>query len=190
MRHSSIHPGVCGLDHGIGFRFGLFGGKPAVRKCDSAKRMIEDPGPFAISTGSGAIEVRHPGLQGDSADDLAGIRAAFAAADTTSPQDESDAHCCSSNSGKHRVVDPHGVACEECHTVGETRHFRGNNVEPSADSQCCAQSPDTNKAPEAERVVQAGATTTACCTPPHAAATCCAPAAGDPLPRPTARCCA
>ena len=72
------------------------------------------------------VGVNHLGLQADSADELAGIREQFAAADQASLQDEPGANCCYAKSDKHWVTDPQGIAWEGYHTLGEVRYFNSD----------------------------------------------------------------
>ena len=189
MKRFHVHVGVADLDQSIRFYSGLFGAPPTVRKEDYAKWMIDDPRiNFAISTRGGEIGVNHLGLQADSADELAGIRSQFAAADQTSVQDEPGANCCYARSDKHWVTDPQGIPWEGYHTLGEVRYFSGDSEGADAASACC-----TPESQAAERV------TAGCCNPakeslPHLmtamAAACCSPkqpAAEDKAK--TARCC-
>jgi hypothetical protein len=127
--------------------------------------MIDDPRVnFAISARGGDVGVNHLGLQADSADELAGVREQFAAADRASLQDEPGANCCYVRSDKHWVTDPQGIAWEGYHTLGEVRFFNGDQADRSAESACCMPEPAATAQPKAS---------------------CCAPAAD----KPAARCC-
>ncbi len=147
MKRFHVHVGIENLDASIRFYSGLFGTAPTVRKDDYAKWMIEDPRiNFAISRRDNHVGVNHLGLQADSADELADIRAHFAAAEPA-VVDEPDASCCYAKSDKHWVTDPQGIAWEGYHTLGEIRYFDGNGNEAmsaacgtasSAGSACCA----------------------------------------------------
>jgi catechol 2,3-dioxygenase-like lactoylglutathione lyase family enzyme len=147
MKRFHVHVGVENLDASIRFYSGLFGTAPTVRKDDYAKWMIQDPRiNFAISRRDNRVGVNHLGLQADSADELADIRAHFAAAGPA-VIDEPDASCCYAKSDKHWVTDPQGIAWEGYHTLGEIRYFDGNGNEAlsapcgtasSAGSTCCA----------------------------------------------------
>ena len=180
MKRFHVHLGVADLEQSIRFYSGLFGAPPAVRKDDYAKWMIEDPRVnFAISTRSGEVGVNHLGLQAESAEELAGIREQFTAADKASLQDEPGANCCYARSDKHWVTDPQGIAWEGYHTLGEVRYFNSNQADDPAESTCCApahstveQSQPSRRAPAqpAESASGTGAaeTVTACCAPPQA----------------------
>ena len=147
MKRFHVHVGVENLDASIRFYSGLFGTAPTVRKDDYAKWMIEDPRiNFAISRRDNRVGVNHLGLQADSADELADIRAHFAAAGPA-VIDEPDASCCYAKSDKHWVTDPQGIAWEGYHTLGEIRYFDGNGDEATAaacgtaSTACCAAGP-------------------------------------------------
>ena len=82
MKRFHVHLGVENLDRSIGFYSNLFGAGPSVRKDDYAKWMLDDPRiNFAISQRGSAAGVNHLGLQVESADELAAVRAQFEAAD-------------------------------------------------------------------------------------------------------------
>ncbi len=143
MKRFHVHLGVADLDQSIRFYSGLFGAQPTVRKNDYAKWMIEDPRVnFAISKRGGKMGINHLGLQADSAEELAGIREHFAAADQASLKDEPDASCCYAKSDKHWVADPQGIAWEGYHTLGEVRYFDSDESETSAASACCTPTPE------------------------------------------------
>ena len=125
MKRFHVHVGVRNLDDSIRFYTGLFGAEPTVRKADYAKWMIEDPRiNFAISQREGRVGINHLGLQADSTDELASIRAQFAAADA-SVVDEPGANCCYARSDKHWVADPQGIAWEGYRTLGDIAYFDG-----------------------------------------------------------------
>jgi catechol 2,3-dioxygenase-like lactoylglutathione lyase family enzyme len=166
MKRFHVHVGVENLEQSIRFYAGLFGAEPTVRKADYAKWMIEDPRlNFAISQRDGRIGVNHLGLQADSVEELAAIRAQFAAADEGAVQDEPNASCCYANSDKHWVTDPQGVAWEGYRSLGEIRYFdRDAEGAPAAATcgapttvahgGCCAPAESSEIAPIAR---------TACC---------------------------
>ena len=138
MKRFHVHVGVENLDASIRFYSGLFGAAPTVRKDDYAKWMIEDPRVnFAISRRGDHVGVNHLGLQADSADELADIRARFAAAGSF-VADEPDASCCYAKSDKHWVTDPQGIAWEGYQTLGGIRYFDGDGDETTASrGGCC-----------------------------------------------------
>ena len=137
MKRFHVHVAVENLDQSVRFYSGLFGAPPGVRKADYAKWMVEDPRlNFAISQRGDPLGVSHLGLQADSADELGDIRERFAAADGATTVDEPGANCCYAKSDKHWVTDPQGIAWEGYHTLGEVRHFGGDEA-PAATSGCC-----------------------------------------------------
>jgi lactoylglutathione lyase len=175
MKRFHVHLGVADLAQSIRFYSNLFGAPPTVRKDDYAKWMIDDPRVnFAISARGGDIGVNHLGLQADSADELAGIRKQFAAADEATLEDEPDANCCYAKSDKHWVTDPQGIAWEGYHTLGEVRYFSGDHPEAASESACCAPAPSASSA---------------CCTPAAAKTACCEPASSQADLKTTTRCC-
>jgi catechol 2,3-dioxygenase-like lactoylglutathione lyase family enzyme len=180
MKRFHVHLGVANLDQSIRFYSGLFGAPPTVRKSDYAKWMIDDPRVnFAISARGGNIGVNHLGLQAESAEELAGVREQFAAADQASLQDEPGTNCCYARSDKHWVTDPQGIAWEGYHTLGEVRYFDGDDTVGAAESACCMPAKATTESSKL-----------ACCTPAaESAAACCAPAAANSSSQPTTRCC-
>ena len=138
MKRFHVHLGVENLEQSIRFYSGLFGAAPTVRKDDYAKWMIEDPRVnFAISQRGNRVGVNHLGLQAESADELADIRAHFAAAGDR-VTDQPDASCCYAKSDKHWVTDPQGIAWEGYHTLGEIRYFDRDTSGAVATTACCA----------------------------------------------------
>lgn len=141
MKRFHVHVGVRNLDDSIRFYTGLFGAEPTVRKADYAKWMIEDPRiNFAISQREGRVGVNHLGLQADSTDELASIRAQFAAA-SASVVDEPGANCCYARSDKHWVADPQGIAWEGYRTLSEIAYFDGEAETAASAGSCCAPTP-------------------------------------------------
>lgn len=177
MKRFHVHLGVVDLDQSIRFYSGLFGAPPSVRKDDYAKWMLEDPRVnFAISTRGGELGVNHLGLQADSADELAGIREQFAAADQASLQDEPGTSCCYAKSDKHWVTDPQGIPWEGYHTLGEVRYFNTDRADGTAESACCTPAQSTAAQSQTSCCTPAESAASACCTPVAAAEpACCAP---------------
>jgi len=150
MKRFHVHVSVDDLAGSIRFYTSIFGVGPAVEKSDYAKWMLEDPRiNFAISNRGGKSGVNHLGLQVDSADELAALRAQVARADIAA-DDEPAAQCCYAVSDKYWIEDPQGVAWETFHTLGDIPVF-GNDATPRAE-----------------------AAPAACCTPKDAATKCCA----------------
>ena len=150
MKRFHVHVSVNDLAKSIRFYTSVFGAAPAVEKADYAKWMLDDPRiNFAISNRGGKAGVNHLGLQVDSADELAALRAQVARADIAA-DDEPAAQCCYAVSDKYWIEDPQGVAWETFHTLGDIPVF-GNDATPRAE-----------------------AAPAACCTPKDAATKCCA----------------
>ena len=119
MRRFHVHLGVPDLAASIRFYSDLFGSPPSVEKPDYAKWMLDDPRVnFAISKRASRIGLNHLGLQAESAEELAAIRAQFAAADPEDVFDEPNVSCCYSRGNKHWTKDPQGIAWEAFHTLG------------------------------------------------------------------------
>lgn len=191
MKRFHVHLGVIDLHQSINFYSGLFGAPPTVRKDDYAKWMIEDPRVnFAISTRGGEVGVNHLGLQADSADELAGIRDQFAAADLASITDQPGASCCYAKSDKHWVTDPQGIAWEGYHSLGEVRFFNGDQTEEVGGSACCTPAPMAVEPSMAASDTPAQAAASARSAPVAATATaCCVPAKAEAGAKATTRCC-
>ena len=157
MKRFHVHLGVPDLSASIRFYSGLFGFAPTVRKDDYAKWMLDDPRVnFAISQRDGGRKgLNHLGLQAESADELAGIRAQFEAADHDATVAEPNVACCYARGNKHWVTDPQGIAWEAFHTLDTIPVYDGSLLE-GASSACCAAETDA----PAATTVQAG-----CCGP-------------------------
>lgn len=141
MKRFHVHVSVDDLAKSIRFYTSIFGVAPAVEKSDYAKWMLEDPRiNFAISNRGGKPGVNHLGLQVDSPDELAALRAQVAHADIAA-DDEPGAACCYALSDKYWIEDPQGVAWETFHTLGDIPVFGKDHSAPdmqSAVSACCA----------------------------------------------------
>ncbi|MFZ2508475.1 MAG: ArsI/CadI family heavy metal resistance metalloenzyme [Steroidobacteraceae bacterium] len=147
MKRFHVHVSVRDLEGSKAFYTKLFGSEPAVVKHDYAKWMIEDPRiNFAISTGNDRSGIEHLGLQAESAEELAEIRARLVAAGA-GIADEPGANCCYAHSDKHWTVDPQGIAWESFHTLRAAVHYgddRGAGELPAParacvpTSGCCA----------------------------------------------------
>ena len=148
MKRFHVHVSVDNLAESIRFYSTLFGAAPAVTKTDYAKWMIEDPRlNFAISQRGRAAGVNHLGIQVDSEEELAQLRAA---ADVTSLPvvDQRNASCCYAKSDKYWMTDPQGIAWETYHTLHDIRTFGDDTVTAGT---CCDPAPaaKADKAPPA-----------------------------------------
>ncbi len=140
MKRFHVHVSVSDLAKSIRFYTSVFGAGPIVEKADYAKWMLDDPRiNFAISNRGGKACVNHLGLQVDSPDELAALRAQVASADITA-DDEPAAQCCYALSDKYWIEDPQGVAWETFHTLGDIPVFGDDHAAPEAQpaSACCA----------------------------------------------------
>jgi len=147
MKRFHVHLGVLDLPASIRFYSGLFGMAPTVRKDDYAKWMLDDPRVnFAISQRGRAAGLNQLGLQAESAEELAGIREQFDAADVAAAVAEPGALCCYAKSDKHWVTDPQGIAWEAFHTLDSIPLFGAETESETAAAACC--SPKTIAAAE------------------------------------------
>ena len=139
MKRFHVHLGVPDLPASIRFYSRLFGMAPSVQKDDYAKWMLDEPRVnFAISQRGQAAGLNHLWLQAESADELAGLRAQFDAADATATVAEPGAMCCYAKSDKHWVTDPQGIAWEAFHTLDSIPRFGSETVENEVAGGCCS----------------------------------------------------
>lgn len=149
MKRFHVHVSVDDIAGNVRFYTSVFGVGPIVEKSDYAKWMLEDPRiNFAISNRGGKSGVNHLGLQVDSADELAVLRAQIAGADIAA-DDEPAAQCCYALSDKYWIEDPQGVAWETFHTLGDIPVFGQDAAEPDAPpaNACCAPAAPDPAAP-------------------------------------------
>jgi catechol 2,3-dioxygenase-like lactoylglutathione lyase family enzyme len=175
MKRFHVHLAVPDLAASIRFYSGLFGMAPTVTHPDYAKWMLDDPHVnFAISARGGRPGLNHLGLQTDSSEELAAVRARFQAADAASTTAEPGAHCCYAVSDKHWVQDPQGIPWEAFHTLDSIPMF-GASPAPAQASACCTDA----DAPPAQAGAGCGSEAPVAATPADPAAqrtsTCCAP---------------
>jgi lactoylglutathione lyase len=118
MKRLHVHVSVTDLPASIRFYRTLFGADPAVTQTDYAKWMLDDPRVnCAISVNRQPFGVNHLGFQVDTDEELRGMRAQLAAADTRMVG-ESEQACCYTKSDKYWVTEPTGIAWETFHTLG------------------------------------------------------------------------
>lgn len=138
MKRFHVHAHVEDLQASIAFYSKLFGAEPTRTESDYAKWMIEDPRiNFAISTRGGKPGVDHLGIQTDTAEELAELKARAEAADMAL-LNEGETSCCYARSEKHWVTDPQGIAWEHYHTLGDIPVFSEGAKTAGAASACCA----------------------------------------------------
>lgn len=145
MKRFHVHVSVEDLDATIRFYSVVFGTPPTVHKPDYAKWMLEDPRiNFAISRQATAPGIDHLGIQVDSGEELAELRAQVARAEIAA-QDQANAECCYARSDKYWTTDPQGIAWETFHTL-ESIPVRGQAVRPDSNS-CCGTAPASDQSP-------------------------------------------
>lgn len=138
MKRFHIHTHVQDLKASIAFYTKLFGAEPSRVESDYAKWMLDDPRiNFAISTRGGKPGIDHLGIQADTEEELAELRARAEAADLAL-QDEGQTSCCYARSDKHWITDPQGLAWEHFHTLADIPVFSEKPAAPTQASACCA----------------------------------------------------
>ena len=161
MKRFHVHVHVEDLSASIAFYSKLFAAQPARVESDYAKWMLDDPRiNFAISTRGDKPGVDHLGIQTDTEDELAALKAQAEAADMTL-LDVGEASCCYARSDKYWVTDPQGIAWEQFHTLGSIPVFSEKTpVSEAQASACCAGQAPRGKA---VGIPVAGAPSASCC---------------------------
>lgn len=135
MKRFHVHAHVEDLQASVAFYARLFGVPPTRQEVDYAKWMLDDPRiNFAISTRGGKPGVDHLGIQTDSEEELAALKAQARAADL-GLSEEGETSCCYARSDKYWVTDPQGIAWEQFHTLQDIPTF-GGAAQPAA-AACC-----------------------------------------------------
>ena len=161
MKRFHVHAHVEDLQASIAFYSKMFAAEPTRVEGDYAKWMIDDPRiNFAISTRGARLGVDHLGIQADTEDELAAMKAQAEAADMTL-LDQGETTCCYARSDKYWVTDPQGIAWEQFHTLANIPVF--SEKSPAGQDQaaaCCA-----GQAPRGKPVGVAvkGAPSASCC---------------------------
>jgi catechol 2,3-dioxygenase-like lactoylglutathione lyase family enzyme len=138
MKRFHVHLNVQDLQASIAFYSQLFASEPARVESDYAKWMLTDPPVnFAVSARGGALGVDHLGLQAESPEELAELKARAKEADTQL-LDEGTTTCCYARSEKHWVTDPQGVAWEQFHTLDSIPVFREAKATETPAAACCS----------------------------------------------------
>ena len=138
MKRFHVHTHVEDLAKSIAFYSQMFGQPPTRVESDYAKWMLDDPRiNFAISNRGGKPGVDHLGIQTDTEEELAELKARAQAADLTL-LDEGETTCCYARSEKHWVTDPQGVAWEHFHTLNDIPTFSETKAAAPTQSACCA----------------------------------------------------
>jgi lactoylglutathione lyase len=141
MKRFHVHTHVQDLPKSIAFYSRMFGAEPTRVESDYAKWMLDDPRVnFAISSRGGKTGVDHLGIQTDTEEELAELKARAQAADMAL-LDEGETTCCYARSEKHWITDPQGVAWEHFHTLASIPVFSESAASASSDTACCANAP-------------------------------------------------
>lgn len=138
MKRFHVHAHVEDLPKSVAFYSKMFAAEPTRLEADYAKWMLEDPRiNFAISTRGSKPGVDHLGLQTDTDEELAELKARAQAADLAL-LDEGHVSCCYARSDKHWVTDPQGIAWEHFRTLGDIPVF-SEKVGPTDGARvaCC-----------------------------------------------------
>lgn len=123
MKRFHVHLHVDDLAKNVEFYTKLFDAKPTRLESDYAKWMLDDPRVnFAVSTVSRGRGVDHLGFQAENEEELAQLKGRAREADQT-VFDEGATVCCYSNSEKHWVTDPQGIAWEHYRTMDASMVF-------------------------------------------------------------------
>ena len=162
MKRFHVHAHVADLQASIAFYSKMFGADPTRVEGDYAKWMLEDPRiNFAISTRGGKPGVDHLGIQADSAEELAELKARAQAADMAL-LDEGETTCCYARSEKHWVTDPQGIAWEHFHTLDNIPVF-SEQATPASEAPACCDPPGAAPAPRGKPVGIAVKPASSCC---------------------------
>ncbi len=142
MKRFHVHAHVDDLQASIAFYSKMFGAEPTRVENDYAKWMVEDPRlNFAISTRGSKPGIDHLGIQADSEEELAILKAQAEAADMAL-LDVGETTCCYARSDKYWLTDPQGIAWEQFHSLGNIPVFSEKAPEaPAPAAACCAVKP-------------------------------------------------
>jgi len=157
MKRFHVHVSVDSIPTSVKFYSALFGEAPTVEKPDYAKWMLADPRVnFAISSRGRAPGLDHLGIQ---AEDNAELKEVFGRMDQAGHVlQQGETTCCYAQSEKSWVHDPHGLAWEAFHTVGESTTYGDADVAAqSTASACCVPLAPSPQADAACRVPNAKA---------------------------------
>ena len=171
MKRFHVHLGVPDLSASIRFYSDLFGLPPSVEKPDYAKWMLDDPRVnFAISKRGARTGLNHLGLQADSADELAGIRTRFEAADRDAIVVEKDVSCCYARSDKHWLRDPQGIPWEAFHSLDTVPFYVGGEATVTESATASDDHTTAKLAGCCGPATASSAATSGCCAPTTGAA--------------------
>ncbi len=141
MKRFHVHAHVEDLQASVAFYEKLFGAAPTRLEADYAKWMLDDPRVnFAISTRGGKPGVDHLGIQADTPEELAELKARARGADAA-VLDEGATTCCYAASDKHWVTDPQGIAWEHFQTLSDIPTFSASQATAPQAASCCPTTP-------------------------------------------------
>ncbi len=161
MKRFHVHAHVEDLAASIAFYSKMFAAEPTRVESDYAKWMLDDPRiNFAISTRGDRPGVDHLGIQADSEEELAALKARAEAADMTL-LDVGETSCCYARSDKYWVTDPQGIAWEQFHTLGGIPVFGEKASERQGKASACCAGPAPRGKPV--DIPVAGSSSTSCC---------------------------
>lgn len=137
MKRFHVHAHVDNLAQSVAFYEKLFGAAPTRLEADYAKWMLDDPRiNFAISTRGGRPGIDHLGIQADTPEELAELKARAQAADAP-VLDEGSTSCCYARSDKHWITDPQGIAWEQFQTLADIPTFSATQAAVPQAGSCC-----------------------------------------------------
>lgn len=140
MKRFHVHVTVNDLAANIRFYSTAFGMPPTVEKPDYAKWMMDDPRiNFAISRHGAKPGLNHLGMQVETEDELAALRAQVEKAEVAA-LDQPNTACCYARSDKYWTTDPQGIAWETFRTLTTIPVF-GETSRTAVDEKagaCCA----------------------------------------------------
>ena len=147
MKRFHVHAHVDDLQKSIAFYSQMFAAEPSRVEADYAKWMLDDPRiNFAISTRGDKAGVDHLGLQTDTAEELAELKARAQAAELALV-DEGETTCCYAHSEKHWVTDPQGIAWEHFHTLASIPTFSQTGAGKTVSAKACCEGTTTRGKP-------------------------------------------
>lgn len=138
MKRFHVHAHVEDLQASIAFYSRMFAAEPARVERDYAKWMLEDPRiNFAISTRGSKPGIDHLGIQTETEEELAELKAQAEAAGMTL-LDAGETTCCYARSDKYWLTDPQGIAWEQYRTLADVPVF-GTTTPADRDqaTACC-----------------------------------------------------
>lgn len=148
MKRFHVHVHVDDLQKSIDFYSRMFAAQPSRTESDYAKWMLDDPRiNFAISTRGSSLGVDHLGIQTDTQEELATLKAQAKDADMA-VMAEGEVSCCYSRSDKYWLTDPQGVAWEQFHTLESIRVFSERAPAQPNQTACCSSEQAPSKVAE------------------------------------------